>query len=156
MSKPKIVPCGLFYTPKTSDELMARLENFSGGEKAAAMMGYGLTWNFLAAATAEDGPAVPDEERTLAGLRREIAFWNVSDLIPLDWSDWFWELLSENAPFAWGPNQVSLVRAHRLVSHMRTVCEMPIEEGIILQTDLDDVITLIENLGENALINMEG
>ncbi len=44
----KIQPIGLFATPVNMDALMANGENFSGGEKAAFMMGMGLTWNFLA------------------------------------------------------------------------------------------------------------
>ncbi len=39
---------GLFATPQTIEELEAQLDRFSGGERAAAALMMGLTWNYLA------------------------------------------------------------------------------------------------------------
>ena len=38
-------------------------------------------------------------------------FVEVSDLVPKSWVDWFWGLISENAPFSWGDNNRSMVTA---------------------------------------------
>jgi len=34
---------------------------------------------------------------------------DASELIPSDWTNWFWEEFSENAPFSWGENNLSLI-----------------------------------------------
>ncbi len=48
---PKLVPMGLFATPEDMDALMANIEVFSGGERRAATVAFGVTWNFCAEAT---------------------------------------------------------------------------------------------------------
>ncbi|MCG7629031.1 hypothetical protein MHM88_14565 [Epibacterium sp. MM17-32] len=51
-----IQPLALFATPVSLDALMNQLKQFSGGERAAAILAHGLTWNFLAAEIAKMKP----------------------------------------------------------------------------------------------------
>lgn len=49
---PKLVPMGLFATPEDMDALMANIEVFTArGERQAATVAMGVTWNFCAEAT---------------------------------------------------------------------------------------------------------
>ena len=52
-------------------------------------------------------------------------FVSATDLVPGTWRGWFWELISENAPFSWGDNNRSLVTA----SFFRQHCEERLPEG---------------------------
>lgn len=38
-------------------------------------------------------------------------------LVPDSWSTWFWERISENAPFSWGDNNRTLVDMEDFLSH---------------------------------------
>jgi len=44
-----IEPNGFFDTPKDMNDLMSRLQNYNGSERAAAMMGAMLAWNYACA-----------------------------------------------------------------------------------------------------------
>lgn len=44
-------------------------------------------------------------------------FISATDLVPEDWVGWFWELISENAPFSWGDNNRSLITANYFAKH---------------------------------------
>jgi len=47
-------------------------------------------------------------------------FVSATDLVPRSWSAWFWEAISENAPFSWGDNNRSLVTASDFARHCET------------------------------------
>lgn len=48
----------------------------------------------------------------------------ISEIVPNDWKDWFFNDLSENAPFSWGDNNRTLVSADRLKDHALDVLDM--------------------------------
>lgn len=40
-----------------------------------------------------------------------------TDIVPRHWDKWFWEAISNNAPFSWGDNNHSLVTANDFANH---------------------------------------
>ena len=44
-------------------------------------------------------------------------------LIPRGWDAWFWEAISENAPFSWGDNNRSLVDFRSFINHAEEALE---------------------------------
>lgn len=44
-------------------------------------------------------------------------FVSVTDLVPQAWTGWFWDLISESAPFTWGTNNRTLVTALDFANH---------------------------------------
>ena len=41
----------------------------------------------------------------------------VSSVVPAAWQSWFWQLVSEDAPFSWGGNNRTLVTASAFFDH---------------------------------------
>ena len=41
----------------------------------------------------------------------------VTDLVPTAWRNWFWELISEGAPFSWGDANRTLITASSFADH---------------------------------------
>lgn len=37
----------------------------------------------------------------------------VTDIVPKEWTNWFFDMLSEDSPFSWGDNNRSLVSVER-------------------------------------------
>ena len=48
---------------------------------------------------------------------RSTEFVEVTNLVPIKWTDWFWSSISENAPFSWGDNNRSFVDAQSFANH---------------------------------------
>lgn len=42
----------------------------------------------------------------------------VTDLVPEEWNGWFYDLISEDAPFSWGDNNRTMVSAERFAEHV--------------------------------------
>lgn len=62
-------------------------------------------------------------------------FVELSTIVPDVWKDWFFNDISENAPFSWGDNNRTLVSAERFKDHAEDVLDMvesEYEEGIVL------------------------
>ena len=53
------------------------------------------------------------------------AFVSASSLVPRSWRGWFWELVSDNAPFSWGDNNRSMVTANDFAQH----CEERLDDA---------------------------
>lgn len=51
-----------------------------------------------------------------------------SKIVPEQWSGWFWEAFSANAPFSWGDNDRTLITARRFAEHAEEL-EFPGEEN---------------------------
>jgi hypothetical protein len=47
----------------------------------------------------------------------------LTELIPKGWESWMWEVISDNAPFSWGDNNRTLVRAGRIADHVESTLE---------------------------------
>lgn len=41
-------------------------------------------------------------------------FVRLTEIVPETWREWFYEVLSENAPFSWGDNNRTLIHAYRI------------------------------------------
>ena len=54
----------------------------------------------------------------------------VSQIIPVDWKDWIWTELSDDAPFSWGDNNHSLVDAIGFGDHLDSVLKCQDDEEI--------------------------
>lgn len=48
---------------------------------------------------------------------------SASDIVPRSWKKWFWQEISENAPFSWGDNNKSMVSARIFANHCEDVME---------------------------------
>ena len=48
----------------------------------------------------------------------------LSEIVPSEWETWFFNDLSENAPFSWGDNNRTLVSAERFKDHALDVIDM--------------------------------
>lgn len=52
-------------------------------------------------------------------------FISATDLVPRSWDEWFWGLISEDAPFSWGVNNRSMVTAGDFADH----CEERLDDS---------------------------
>ena len=57
-----------------------------------------------------------------------VKFVEVSTIVPECWKDWFFNDISENAPFSWGDNNRTLVSSERFMDHAEYVLNM-VESG---------------------------
>lgn len=48
-------------------------------------------------------------------------FVELSSIVPKEWTGWFYEAISENAPFTWGDNNRTLVDAQSFANHIDEV-----------------------------------
>jgi hypothetical protein len=60
---------------------------------------------------------MPAKKKTDAVPKHTCTYVRVSDLAPKAWRGWFWEQISDNAPFSWGDNDRTLVTASRFAAH---------------------------------------
>lgn len=90
----------------------------------------------------------------MAATIRECTFVEVSDLVPKQWTHWFWSLISEDAPFSWGDNNRTLVTASRFHDHCMNRLDCPEDFGIT-QKAVDKFLKKIADLGETMYIDLE-
>lgn len=65
-------------------------------------------------------PFLPKSVKTQACF-----FVSATALVPRGWEKWFWELISDNAPFSWGDNNRSMVTASDFANH----CEERLDDS---------------------------
>jgi hypothetical protein len=59
-------------------------------------------------------------------------FVEVTDLVPKQWGSWFYECISNNAPFSWGDNNRSMVTAECFARHCEDrLDDVPTTQGAI-------------------------
>ena len=75
---------------------------------------------------------------------RTTEFVHVTDLVPKKWNSWFWELISENAPFTWGDNNRSMVTAECFADH----CEQRLDDAPVSQSAIREWLKKIYKLGQ--------
>ena len=63
-----------------------------------------------------------------------------TDVVPREWGKWFWERISENAPFSWGDNNRSMVTASDFARH----CEEQLDDSVKVKHWLKKVRALGE------------
>lgn len=61
--------------------------------------------------------------RTAITKLQECEFISATDIVPRSWDKWFWEQISNNAPFSWGDNNRSLVTASDFANHCEEVLD---------------------------------
>ena len=67
-------------------------------------------------------------------------------IVPRAWDEWFWDAISENAPFSWGDNSRSLVDPLAFADHVETVC---VDRAETLMDDVktrDAVVRLLKRI----------
>ena len=77
-------------------------------------------------------------------------FIEATTLIPNNWTNWFWGLISESAPFSWGDNNRSLVCCCDFLEHVKNMIDIDdlIEDGCkITQEEYDEFCEKLESLG---------
>jgi len=84
---------------------------------------------------------------------RSTEFVLVTDLVPKKWRTWFYECISNNAPFSWGDNNRSMVTAEVFADHCDNRLDEPKDYGITVK-ERDNFIKMIRNL-EQTYIDLE-
>ena len=75
------------------------------------------------------------------GVKLQACFFvSATDLVPRGWDKWFWELISDNAPFSWGDNNRSMVTARDFANH----CQERLDDSLKCQRFL----VMLRKLGE--------
>ena len=67
-------------------------------------------------------------------------FVSATSLVPRGWNKWFWEEISENAPFSWEGNSRSMVTASDFADH----CEERLDDSPKVKRFLKKVRSLGE------------
>lgn len=84
-------------------------------------------------------------------------FVEASDLVPPQWTTWFWCCISENAPFSWGDNSHSLVYASDFAEHCKDRLESQSNISSMTGVKSSDITMFISKLQslENTYIDLE-
>ena len=71
-------------------------------------------------------------------------------IVPEGWEDWFYNKISQNAPFSWGDNNRTLVTASRLADHCK-------DAGLESDAGEDEVDAFMDVLGKlgQAYVDLE-
>jgi hypothetical protein len=84
-------------------------------------------------------------------LIKKVAFIELTDIVPNDWASWFYQLVSEGAPFSFGDNNRTLVTASRFLDHWAANMDIPIEDGDITEDEANNFSTMLESFGETYI-----
>lgn len=74
----------------------------------------------------------------------------VSSVVPAAWRSWFWQLVSEDAPFSWGANNRTLVTASAFFDH----CSARLDdagESQKRQREITKWLEFVSSLGETYI-----
>lgn len=78
-------------------------------------------------------------------------FTPLTSLVPKAWEGWFYEAISDGAPFSWGDNDRSLILADRFLGHVETVVSYAAECGDIPMEEAKQFHDLLQTLGESYI-----
>jgi len=71
----------------------------------------------------------------------------ITQIVPEKWGCWFYDMLSNNAPFSWGDNNRTLITAERLANHAEECLDIELnEDGDITQKEVDEWIAEVRKL----------
>lgn len=76
------------------------------------------------------------------------AFRPITSLVPDSWRDWFWALISDNAPFSWGDNDRTLVTASDFARHCEDRLLDAADDHEVPQARIDAFLESLRSLGE--------
>ena len=68
-------------------------------------------------------------------------------LVPRTWDAWFWERISEKAPFSWGDNNRSLVDMGDFLRH----CEERLDDSPKVQAWLKKMRSALNEFGKDGM-----
>lgn len=91
----------------------------------------------------------------LEELKRTTSFYEVSDIVPEEWKSFFFEAISDNAPFSWGDNNRTLVTAETFSHHVQMVFETELKHYGISKKDWEKFVALLEWLSPTDYIDLE-
>lgn len=80
-------------------------------------------------------------------LIKTCEFVEVSTVVPESWASWFWETISDNAPFSWGDNNRSLVCACDFRRHCEARLLDAADDEEVPQRDIDIFLDKLRGLG---------
>ena len=79
----------------------------------------------------------------------------MSQVMPEEWHSWIFCALSEDAPFSWGDNNLSLVSAERFLNHLEDVLDLHDDENTIKEHKESVIDTLNYLSNKNIYIDLE-
>ena len=88
-------------------------------------------------------------------LVEEVKHIAMSQVMPDDWHSWIFPAVSENAPFSWGDNNLSLVSAERFLNHLEDVLDLHDDENTIKEHKESVIDTLNYLSNKNIYIDLE-
>ena len=88
-------------------------------------------------------------------LIEEVKHVAMSQVMPDDWHSWIFCAVSENAPFSWGDNNLSLVSAERFLNHLEDVLDLHDDENTIKEHKESVIDTLNYLSNKNIYIDLE-
>ena len=78
-----------------------------------------------------------------------IKFIPITKLVPEKWQGWFYDMLSQNAPFSWGDNNRSIITATRLANHAEDCLDIEQHDAdTITQAEVDEWVEEVRKLGD--------
>jgi len=81
--------------------------------------------------------------------KKTLKFIPASQIIPVT-ANWFWHIFSTDAPFSWGDNDLTLIKASRFAEHFENRMDLFIEEEITIE-ELKAILEQIKKLGDNYI-----
>ena len=80
-----------------------------------------------------------------------VCFIPITRLVPAGWISWFYDMISQDAPFSWGDNNRTLITASRLADHAEAGFA---NQDNIEETEIEKWLTEVRKLG-NTYIDLE-
>ena len=79
----------------------------------------------------------------------------LSQVMPEEWHSWIFYALSEDAPFSWGDNNMTLIHADRLMDHLVDTLDLNDQEKNIEDFRESTIDTLNYLSNKNIYIDLE-
>jgi hypothetical protein len=76
-------------------------------------------------------------------------FIEANELVPPEWTPWFWSAVSENAPFSWGDNNRSMITALDFAIHCEEALELhATSSSKVKSSEVTTFIKVLRSLGD--------
>jgi hypothetical protein len=83
-------------------------------------------------------------------LVEEVKHVAMSQVMPEEWHSWIFYALSENAPFSWGDNNMTLIHADRFMDHLVDTLDLNDQEKNI-EDFRESIIDTLKYLSANNI-----
>lgn len=91
-----------------------------------------------------------------------VNYFKAVDFVPKNWIGWFWERFSNNAPFSWGDNNITLITVERFLQHAEDILEdcwedqdFDFDEKTTLKKEVETFLDKLNKLDPQAYIALE-